>query len=547
MADTDLKDPNVALPVKLVGAGANGATDSFADVDLFGNLKTMTPTKLVGEVFEQSTLDALVWSSTVSGSGTLTLSNGVVQLQTGTTANSSSFLASMHKGRYFPETINAAILSVRLGDTGTANNVKRWGAYDANNGVFFQLNGSTFGVGIRSAGSDTIITSFNGIASPTVDTNFHRYEIQYSHGRAAFFQDGNLIHTYVATATALAAVASFYIGAESTNSGGGTTNASLFIRDATIMRYGQANARERFFHSNFVGRVQFTSGTSSGAVNSFAVTLPNSSTAGNCLIAAISVDTQTVSSVTDNKGQTWTQAAALSLPTSGHIYMYYVPNSLAGVTTITVTLGVLTTSAMCVVAAEYFGVNSATPLDQTSTNSQTTNVTAVTSGSTATTSQAIELLFGMHYTRQAASDAMTPGTGWTSITATGGNGDQMYAQDQIVTATGAYASTATAATAHQFFSAIGTFKMTIPANAALTNFPQVIKTGAGTLRRVIVNTIGSSGATLTLYDGTSTSGTEIASISLASAIGEVEYDLDFDNGLTIVVSSTAPDFTILYD
>lgn len=130
MADKDLTDPNVALPVKLVGAGAKGVTSTFVDVDLYGTMKTMVPTKLVGEPMEGSSIDTTVWTPTTTGSGAITQGSGMMQFQTGTTANSSAFLASYRKARYFSHTINSAIISVRLGDTGTVNNTRRWGAYD---------------------------------------------------------------------------------------------------------------------------------------------------------------------------------------------------------------------------------------------------------------------------------------------------------------------------------------------------------------------------------------------------------------------------------
>lgn len=82
------------------------------------------------------------------------------------------------------------------------------------------------------------------------------------------------------------------------------------------------------------------------------------------------------------------------------------------------------------------------------------------------------------------------------------------------------------------------------------NATTVLKYGHGELRRVVVNTAGSAGNTLTLYDNTAGSGTVIAVIALASAASgaTLEYDLVFQTGLTAVIATGTPgDVTIIYD
>lgn len=64
----------------------------------------------------------------------------------------------------------------------------------------------------------------------------------------------------------------------------------------------------------------------------------------------------------------------------------------------------------------------------------------------------------------------------------------------------------------------------------------VVTSGAGTLVRVDVNT-GVASATITLYDNTAASGRIIAVIS-AAAPEQFEYDVAFDNGLTVVIVGT---------
>lgn len=68
-------------------------------------------------------------------------------------------------------------------------------------------------------------------------------------------------------------------------------------------------------------------------------------------------------------------------------------------------------------------------------------------------------------------------------------------------------------------------------------------TGTGVLLGVVVNT-GVSGATVTLYDGTSAAGTLIAVISAATQ-GGFTYGVGVTTGLFVVVAGT-PDVTVLH-
>ena len=80
-----------------------------------------------------------------------------------------------------------------------------------------------------------------------------------------------------------------------------------------------------------------------------------------------------------------------------------------------------------------------------------------------------------------------------------------------------------------------------------SNATTTIKSGAGVLKRVTVNTVGSASNTCTIYDNTAGSGTVIAVIDPTSAQGSIEYDLVFSTGLTIVTATgSAADLTLVY-
>jgi len=76
-----------------------------------------------------------------------------------------------------------------------------------------------------------------------------------------------------------------------------------------------------------------------------------------------------------------------------------------------------------------------------------------------------------------------------------------------------------------------------------------IKSGAGILRRVVINTKGTGSNTLTIYDNTSGSGTVIAAIDTANGVsGHFEYNVAFSTGLTVVdATGTSADITVIYE
>ena len=80
-----------------------------------------------------------------------------------------------------------------------------------------------------------------------------------------------------------------------------------------------------------------------------------------------------------------------------------------------------------------------------------------------------------------------------------------------------------------------------------TNTTSTVKSGAGVLKRIVVNKIGSSSNTCTIYDNTSGTGTIIATIDPVHTQMVFEYDVVFTTGLTIVTATgTAADLTIVY-
>src|SRR5258706_5392909 len=77
----------------------------------------------------------------------------------------------------------------------------------------------------------------------------------------------------------------------------------------------------------------------------------------------------------------------------------------------------------------------------------------------------------------------------------------------------------------------------------------VVKSGAGVLRKIIINKAVSLGV-ITVYDNTAASGTVLAIITnplaLLASVVPIDYDVKFSTGLTIVTSA-ADDLTVVYN
>lgn len=216
-------------------------TGNRVEVDVLGSLKTVSPVRLIGTAFSGSTKDTNFWTEAVTGTGAVTQA-GEILLATGTTADSTVSYASVRKARKITGASNQFRAVARLSTDAEADNIRRLGCYDANDGFFFQVNGTTFGVGSRKGGADTIVASgsFNGNygASVTMDTGIKRLVIDYDHLSTKFFVNGVLLHTITGSTTALTNTLDLGIKMENINSGGNDTNNGFYVRFASILRLG---------------------------------------------------------------------------------------------------------------------------------------------------------------------------------------------------------------------------------------------------------------------------------------------------------------------
>jgi len=183
-------------------------------------------------------------------------------------------------------------------------------------------------------------------------------------------------------------------------------------------------------------------GSTAIAGNTATITLPGTSTAGNLIVVSFTNywnNALTVSSVTDSKGNTYSLAIGPTdwNPTqNSRAWTYYAPNINGGGSPITITITFASNpTTIDTYAAEYSGIATSSPVDQTS--AQTGSGVVMNSGSK-TTTQASELIYGFGLSKAACTVDNPPYTARNTMNAN-------FIADRTVSSTGSYQVTGTLA------------------------------------------------------------------------------------------------------
>lgn len=199
--------------------------------------------------------------------------------------------------------------------------------------------------------------------------------------------------------------------------------------------------------------------------------MPKAVTTGNLIVVAVSkwdsAGTNSITGVTDNKGNVYTLAVSQPSPFSGSTQqaIYYAQNVTGGsnftvTTTISGSANKITTDIY-----EYSGIKTVGALDKTATASTASTATPST-GSTAYTSQDRELVFAVFSPTANVANPIA-GTGYTlqnyMLNTTG---MPLITEDKVVTAAGTQTATISVNASTTFFASIATFKA---ANTGPTN------------------------------------------------------------------------------
>jgi hypothetical protein len=223
-------------------------TDS--DLSLTPGL-TALKDQLVAErytVIADSIADGLnaYWTQTNANGGTTTSSGGEGLIQTSANAAGSAQIVSPTMD-YHPGQVNWLNSAIRLGDTGNAGNIRRWGAFTVSGvtpqeGYYYELSATTLNAVVVKAGTPTAVasTSWSKFATApfTLDTNYHQFEIRYTANTVWFLIDNVLRHVVSGTTAPITTTLNFPIALHSINTSG-ATNRLIGVRNIGMGRFGQ--------------------------------------------------------------------------------------------------------------------------------------------------------------------------------------------------------------------------------------------------------------------------------------------------------------------
>jgi subtilisin family serine protease len=250
------------------------------------------------------------------------------------------------------------------------------------------------------------------------------------------------------------------------------------------------------------------------SVTSLSKAFPNNDTAGNLIIAFVRASTtsQTVT-VSDSAANTYAEAVGQSQSSDGHqIHIFYAWNIAGRANTVTASFSGNNKHPWLAIY-EYAGLSATNPLDKTA-HAQGSG-TVVSSGSTAATAAASELVFAGAGMKAGWSGQITAGNGY-SLLQSNVTGSAAATESQAVSAIGTYAGTFTLDSSANWSAVVATFiAPPAPAPAVTTaSLP------GGTVNAAYSATLAASGGTPP-YSWFIASGALPAGLTLASSTGTI--------------------------
>lgn len=227
--------------------------------------------RLVGTNFDGTTKDTNFWTETVTGTGAVT-QTGEIKLTTGVTANSTAEYESVRRARFV---VGSALLfngAYKFNDALVTDNIRRCGAYDDDEGFFFELDGSTFNVGSRNTTSDTLIASgsFNGNYGLTFVVNpaaYYKLAIEWTPMGAFYYVNNILLHQSIGGH--LTRKLTLPIRFENNNTNGVTTDVTFDCLGVVVMREGRliTNSTYKYISGAATTILKYGAGTLHTIVN----------------------------------------------------------------------------------------------------------------------------------------------------------------------------------------------------------------------------------------------------------------------------------------
>jgi hypothetical protein len=247
------------------------------------------------------------------------------------------------------------------------------------------------------------------------------------------------------------------------------------------------------------------------SVKSLSVAFPISNTVGNLIIAFVrmSTSTQTVA-LADSAGNPYIEAVGqLQTSDGSQSHLFYAKNILGAPNTVTATFS-STNSHPWLAVFEYRGLNTSSPLDQTS--HALGSSTTPNSGVTPTTSSATELVFSGLQLAYNYQGTETAGSGYTLVQSDTGS-SPASTESMVVTTKGSYSATYTLSSSANWSALVATF-IGGAVSVTTSTLPDATQDGSYN------STLAAIGGT-SPYSWSITSGTLPAGLSLASSTGVI--------------------------
>jgi hypothetical protein len=199
------------------------------------------------------------WTQSHLGSGSATQSQGELFLSPGATANSRARVSSQRIGRRRAGATQWYISVWRIDNPGTANNVRRFGMYNDDDGFFFEIRADGIYCAYRKNGVDTYVapSAQNGpLLSSSIDTTkMNQFNLFYGGLSCRWQINGRVIHAIGAGVPTEALTASVNLAtrAETINTNGQTVNAQLIGRGISFHRVSPNAVTQEYAHVTGAG------------------------------------------------------------------------------------------------------------------------------------------------------------------------------------------------------------------------------------------------------------------------------------------------------
>jgi hypothetical protein len=182
-----------------------GRNNLTVKTSAFGILKTASDA-LLNAVRWSVSLITTLYTVAITNLGSWSIVDSTsLKLETGADVNSGISITANDTCNYLSGKGILLQISIFLGDSGVAGNVREWGLFNDNNGVFVRLNGTQYEFVIRNNTVETVILASNWDIPVTPDDKGHLWYIQYQWlgvGNFYLYYDEQLVYTHVYLGTA---------------------------------------------------------------------------------------------------------------------------------------------------------------------------------------------------------------------------------------------------------------------------------------------------------------------------------------------------------